>query len=284
VNRSRELQEAGYHAQVTPSENSFPLFLHDEKGARQALSKGTNGKYQTKNASHDAQEYTAGELADLAQREPARFSPNVTLRAVVQDYLLPTIAYYGGSAEIAYFAQTAEVYRLLDRPATPILPRTSLTFVEKHTWRSLERYGIRLQDFFEGIDHVIARVVTEYLGKETAAAFENTTETFSKQLDDLQEQLRRVDPTLADALDKGRRKINYQIDGLRTRFNRAQVARDETVHRQLEHAFDLLYPQKTLQERRIGIASFIARHGHYFVDWIFDAIDLGTTEHEIVYL
>jgi bacillithiol biosynthesis cysteine-adding enzyme BshC len=283
VDRSRELETAGYHAQVTPSENSFPLFLHDENGARQALTRNSSGHYQTK-AAKEKDGYTAEEIADWAQREPERFSPNVTLRAVVQDYLLPTIAYYGGSAEIAYFAQTSEVYRLLDRPATPILPRASLTFVEKHTWRSLERYTVKLQDFFAGLDHVRARVVAEYLGKETAAAFEHTTETFNKELDDLQDQLRRVDPTLADALDKGRRKINYQIDGLHTRFNRAQVARDEAVQRQLEHAFDLLYPQKALQERHINITSFIARHGLYFIDWIFDAIELESKDHSVVYL
>jgi bacillithiol synthase len=281
VDRSRQLEEAGYHAQVAASENAFPLFLHDENGARRALARTANGKYETKT---DGVEYSADELSAWAAREPERFSPNVTLRAVVQDYLLPTIAYYGGSAEIAYFAQTAEVYRILDRPATPILPRASLTFVEKHTWRSLERYGIKLHDFFEGSDHVMARVVTGYLGKETADAFEHTTQTFNNELDALQDQLRRVDPTLADALDKGRRKINYQIDGLRTRFNRAQVGRDEAVHRQLEHAFDLLYPNKTLQERRINIASLLARHGRYVVDWIFDAIDLDSNKHEIVYL
>jgi bacillithiol synthase len=281
VNRSRELEAAGYHAQVTPSEDSFPLFLHDENGARHALTRTASGKYRTRN---DSQEFSADELAELATRAPERFSPNVTLRAVVQDYLLPTIAYYGGAAEIAYFAQTSEVYRVLDRPATPILPRASLTFVEKHTWRSLERYGLRFTDFFAGSDHVMARVVAEYLGKETTETFEHTTETFNKELDNLQEQLRRVDATLAEALDTGRRKINYQIDGLRTRFNRAQVARDEALHRQLEHAFDLLYPGKALQERHINIASFLARHGRYFADWIFDAIDLDSNEHEVVYL
>jgi bacillithiol biosynthesis cysteine-adding enzyme BshC len=292
ADRSRELVDAGYHAQVTPSEDSFPLFLHDENGARHALTRTASGNYRTKSESQKPdrqggplkQEYSAEELADLAQRDPNSFSPNVTLRAVVQDYLLPTIAYYGGAAEIAYFAQTSEVYRILDRPVTPILPRASLTFVEKHTWRSFERYGLGLADFFAGSDHVIARVVQEYLGKETAQTFEHTTETFNQELDTLQEQLRRVDPTLADALDKGRRKINYQIDGLRTRFNRSQVARDEAVHRQLEHAFDLLYPRKSLQERHINITSFIARHGLYFVDWIFDAIELETNEHQIVYL
>jgi bacillithiol biosynthesis cysteine-adding enzyme BshC len=281
VSRSRELEVAGYHAQVAPSENSFPLFWHDEKGARHALTRNENGKYQTKDG---GDEHAADELANWALREPDRFSPNVTLRAVVQDYLLPTVAYYGGAAEIAYFAQTAEVYRILERPATPILHRASMTLVERHTWRSLERYGIRILDFFGGLDHVLARVVKEYLGKETSQAFDQTTRSFNDELDNLQEQLRRVDPTLADALDKGRRKINYQIDGLRTRFNRAQVGRDEAVHRQIERAFDLLYPGKSLQERHINITSLLARHGHYVVDWIYEAIDLGSNDHEVVYL
>jgi bacillithiol biosynthesis cysteine-adding enzyme BshC len=288
VSRSRELETAGYHAQVTPSENSFPLFLHDEHDARRALARAANGEYGQKadreGGPGSEKQFSTDELAELALREPDRFSPNVTLRAVVQDYLLPTIAYYGGAAEIAYFAQTAEVYRILDRPVTPILPRASLTFVEKHTWRSLERYGVRLPDFFAGLDHVSARVVEKYLSKETAETFEHTTQTFNQELDALQDQLRRADPTLADALDKGRRKINYQIDGLRTRFNRSQIARDEVVRRQLEHAFDLLYPRKALQERHINITSFIARHGIYFVDWIFDAIELETNDHNVVYL
>ena len=281
AHRSRELGDAGYHAQVTPSEDSFPLFLHDETAARHALSRTPGGKYRTK---ADGQEYSAEELADWAVREPDRFSPNVTLRSVVQDYLLPTITYYGGAAEIAYFAQTSEVYRLLDRPVTPILHRASITMVEKHTWRALERYDLTLKDFFAGYDQVVAKVVEKYLGKETSEAFDHTTETFSRELDALQDRLRQVDPTLADALDKGRRKINYQLDGLRTRFQRAQIGRDETLRRQLERAFDLLYPEKTLQERHLNIASLLARHGRYVVDWMFDAIDLGSNEHTIVYL
>ena len=286
--RSHELEQAGYHAQVTVFENSFPLFLHNDQGARRALSRNENGNYRTKTSSEsrerDSAEYSADELADLALREPERFSPNVTLRAVVQDYLLPTVTYYGGAAEIAYFAQTSEVYRLLDRPVTPILHRSSITLVERHTWRTLERYGVTLKDFFAGYDQVVAAVVSRHLGKDTADAFDHTTETFNTELDKLQEKLRLVDTTLADALDKGRRKINYQIDGLRTRFQRAQISRDEALQRQLEHAFDLLYPKKSLQERNINITSLLARHGRYVIDWIFDAIDLNSHEHEIVYL
>jgi bacillithiol biosynthesis cysteine-adding enzyme BshC len=279
--RSQWLVEAGYHAQVTPSENSFPLFLHDATGARHALVRTAAGKYTIKNGD---EEYTADELAQRALHQPDRFSPNVTLRAVVQDYLLPTITYYGGAAEIAYFAQTAEVYRILERPATPILPRASLTMIESHTGRVLERYGLGLADLFAGAENVLARVVEEHLGADTAKTFGATEEKVNSELDKLREQLRTIDPTLADALETGRRKINYQLEGLRTRFHRAQMTRDEAAHRQLQRAFDQLYPNKALQERHINITSLLARHGRYVVDWIYNAINIGSNEHQVVYL
>ena len=279
--RSSELESAGYHAQVLASANSFPLFLHDEQGARHAVVRVENGKYKTKDVE---QEYTAEELATLARETPDKFSPNVTLRAVVQDYLLPTIAYYGGAAEIAYFAQTAEVYRVLERPATPILPRSSLTMIERHTGRTLERYELSLKDFFEGLEPVIKRVVEEHLGANTAKLFVNTEENVNHELDRLRRDLESIDPTLASALDTGRKKINYQLEGLRARFVRAQMERDEAVHRQLQRAFDQLYPNKDLQERHINITSLLARHGTYVIEWIFNAINLGSSEHQIVKL
>jgi bacillithiol biosynthesis cysteine-adding enzyme BshC len=279
--RSAELERAGYHAQVLATANSFPLFLHDEEDRRHAVVRIENGKYRTK-ASEQA--YTAEELATLAQEQPERFSPNVTLRAVVQDYLLPTIAYYGGAAEIAYFAQTAEVYRLLDRPATPILPRSSLTMIEHHTGRLLGRYDLTLADFFEGLDPVIKRVVEEHLAADSAKLFADAEQNVNHELDRLRQELQSIDPTLASALETGRKKINYQLDGLKQRFVRAQMTRDEAAHRQLQRAFDQLYPNKDLQERHINITSLLARHGTYVIEWIFNAINLGSNEHQIVYL
>jgi len=279
--RSNELQSDGYHAQVMATANSFPLFLHDEKGVRRAVSRTENGKYQAKQSSD---EYTVDELAQLAIDHPERFSPNVTLRAVVQDYLLPTIAYYGGAAEIAYFAQTAEVYRVLGRPATPILPRSSLTMIERHAGRVLEKYDLTLENFFDGIDPVITQVVEQHLGANTSKLFAKTEQQVNDELDRLRSELETIDPTLANALETGRKKINYQLDGLRTRFVRTQMTRDEATHRQLQRVFEQLYPNKDLQERHINITSLLARHGTYVIEWIFNAINLGSNEHQVVKL
>ena len=279
--RSHELESAGYHAQVMATANSFPLFLHDESGARRAVTRTEAGTYRAKEVET---EYTAQELSELALKSPEKFSPNVTLRAVVQDYLLPTIAYYGGAAEIAYFAQTAEVYRVLGRPATPILPRSSLTMIERHAGRVLEKYELTLTDFFEGIDPVIVRVVEEHLGAGTAKRFAKTEQNVNEELNRLRQELASVDPTLATALDTGRKKINYQLEGLRTRFIRAQMTRDEAAHRQLQRVFEQLYPNKDLQERHINITSLLARHGTYVIEWIYNAINLGSDEHQVVKL
>jgi bacillithiol biosynthesis cysteine-adding enzyme BshC len=279
--RSAELEADGYHAQVLATANSFPLFLHDENGGRRAVVRTNEGKYKAKDA---GETYSVEDLAQLALDSPDRFSPNVTLRAVVQDYLLPTIAYYGGAAEIAYFAQTAEVYRVLERPATPILPRSSLTMIERHAGRVLERYGLTLESFFEGIDPVIKEVVENYLGADTAKLFEKTEGSINEELDSLRQELQSIDPTLATALDTGRKKINYQLDGLRSRFVKAQMTRDEAAHRQLQRVFEQLFPQKDLQERHINITSLLARHGTYVMEWIYNAINLGSNEHQVVKL
>lgn len=280
VARSRELEEAGFHAQVVASPDAFPLFVHLD-GARRAIARAAEGRYRIKGTE---QEHSLEELANWIEREPLLFSPNVTLRSVVQDYLLPTIAYYGGAAEIAYFAQTSEVYRVLQRPATPIFHRASMTIVERRMARTLARYNLHLADLFAGSEAVIARVVEGYLGRETARRFDQAEKQINEALDGLQAELLRFDPTLAAALDGGRKKIYHQLKGLRLRFHRAQMARDRAVHRQIERAFNSLYPEKTLQERKINITSLLARHGQYVVDWLYETTDPDATDHLIVYL
>ncbi|MCA1621830.1 MAG: bacillithiol biosynthesis BshC, partial [Acidobacteria bacterium] len=117
-----------------------------------------------------------------------------------------------------------------------------------------------------------------------AGAFDVTDDAVGRALDELRARLRDFDPTLADALDGGRRKIAHQLEGLRARFHRARMQRDRAVLRQLERAATALYPEKSLQERHVNVASLVARHGRYFVGWMHDAIDLSTNDHQIVYL
>ena len=279
--RGEELQKAGYHAQVLVTEDYFPLFWQAKNRTRHALKKSGNGTFKTKDIER---EFNLDDLAELAAVEPQRFSPSVVLRSVVQDYLLPTVCYFGGAAEIAYFAQSAEVYRILQRPVTPIFHRQSFTIVEPKQAKTLKKYDLELKDLFAGIENLMPRIVEQYLNRETAQIFAEVDANINAELDRLDYSLSRTEPTLAVSLENRRRKIAYHISNLRTKFHNAQMRKDKVIQRQIETAFTSLVPNRHLQERTLNANSFINLHGLYLIDWIYQAIDLDDKGHRIIYL
>ena len=279
--RSRELQENGYHAQVLIGEDYFPLFWQAKDHTRNALKKSESGTFKTKD---NAREFTLEELAEIAEKEPGRFSPSVVLRSVVQDYLLPTVCYFGGAAEIAYFAQSGEVYRLLDRPITPIFHRQSFTIVEPKHARTLEKYDLELKDLFVGYENLLPQIVEKFLNSETAEIFSEAEKNINLELNKLERSLAELEPTLAVNLATRRRKITYHISALRNKFHHAQIRKDETINRRIETLFTTLLPHKHLQERTLNVNNYLNNYGHYFIDWVYEAIDLDDKGHRIIYI
>lgn len=281
IAKSKELEAAGYHAQVLVTDDHVPFFLIDESGRRKALKRGPNGKFHVQG---ERQEFSAAELVALAESKSESFSPGVMLRPVVQDFLFPTICYFGGGAEIAYFAQNSEVYRILDRPVTPILHRQSFTVVETKHSRTLEKFQLEFKDLFAGFDELLPSIIDRFVNPESARLFADAEENINAELHKLDTELAQIDPTLAANLATRRRKILYHIAALQKKFHRVQGERDETVNRQLRSAFTELMPRGGLQERTIGITTYLNRHGHYFIDWLYDSIDLDDKGHRIIYL
>lgn len=281
INRSEELNADGYHAQVLIAPDYFPLFWQSEDGTRNQIKKSDDSIYKIKNA---GKEFTLEELVRIAAREPERLSPSVVLRSVVQDYLLPTVCYFGGAAEVAYFAQSAEVYRILRRPATTVLHRQSFTIVEQRHAKTLRKYDLQLNDLFGGRETILPRVVEKYLNRELAGVFSTVEKNINDELNRLDENLKNFDSTLAENLTTQRRKILYHIESLRGKFHRAQELRDETVTRQIETMLAALAPHKNLQERTLNVLPFLNAHGVNLIDWIYAAIDLDDKEHRIIYL
>jgi bacillithiol biosynthesis cysteine-adding enzyme BshC len=279
--RSRDLVENGYHAQVFIPDDYFPLFWQATDKTRHALKRTAEGRFKAKDFDR---EFTLEELADLARREPTRFSPNVVLRSVVQDYLLPTVCYFGGSAEVAYFAQSGETYRVLERPVTTIFARSSLTIVEPRERRTMETYNLQLTDLFEDQQVLLARFVEEFLNSETARVFAETEETVNTSLHRLEQSLINAEPTLAESTARRRQKILYHVATLRRKYHQAELKKHEIARKRIEDLYAALYPKHGLQERSLNIASFYARHGKYAIDWIYNAVDPDEKRHQILFL
>jgi bacillithiol biosynthesis cysteine-adding enzyme BshC len=279
--RSLELEQKGYHAQVLVTEDYFPLFWQAKNKTRHALKRTTEGAYKVKDIER---EFSLTELAELAAKDPQRFSPSVVLRSIIQDYLLPTVTYFGGAAEIAYFAQSAEVYKILNRPVTPIFHRASFTLIESKHAKTLAKYDLDVKDLFGGIESLLPHIVEKYLNTETAGIFAEAEEKINLQLNRLDRNLAEVEPTLADNLARRHRKIVYHIGALRNKFHHAEMRKNEVLRRQLEAALTSLVPHRHLQERTLNVTSFINRYGLYLIDWIYEAIDLDDKDHRILYL
>jgi len=279
VERSREIEEAGYHAQIHTSDDMVPLFIMDD-GRRKALAHH-GGRFTVKGSDRT---FGLEELTELARVCPNCFSPNVTMRPVVQDYLLPTAAYIGGPAEVAYFAQVRAVYEVLGRQLPCVLPRASFTIIEGRHQKTMKKYGLELRDFFDGLHPAVTKVVEHSLDKGTTAAFAETERVLNEHLDKLGVALQKADPTMTDPLKTARAKMLYQIEHLRTRFIHSSAHREQTVYRQVERAFTTLFPDKNLQERELNAYYFLSRYGPSLIKELLDAAEIGFSNHKLVYL
>ncbi|MEP7213612.1 MAG: bacillithiol biosynthesis cysteine-adding enzyme BshC [Acidobacteriota bacterium] len=281
IERGVELKADGYHTQVEVAPDYFPLFWHDDEGRRVALKKGSDGKIH---AAGSKAVFTIAELEQIAMQSPESFSPGVMLRPVVQDYLFPTVCYFGGGAEIAYFAQNSEAYRILDRPVTPILHRQSFTIVEARFGRNLEKLGLEFTDLFRDLDSLRSEVVARVIDPNTAMLFADVEEKINAQLHRLDETLSAFDGPLASSFANRRRKIIYHIAATRSKFERERLRSDEVIDRRLRSATTNLLPRGHLQERSLNVAQYLDRYGEYFIDWVYNSIDLDDSGHRIVYL
>lgn len=271
IARSSELVERGYHAQVLVDKSTSLTFLLED-GQRMALRR-SNGNYTLQHRKLSTEE--------LAQRG-VDLSPNALLRPVVQDYLLPTAAYIGGPAELAYLAQSQVLYSKLKVRQPAALPRAFFTLLDERNHKRMVRYGINPTDLFAGQqalhDTIAARLVPERL----RTRLERTRTAFSNALDALRSDLDHFDVTLAAALVTNRRKIEYQVDKITRKTATQIMARDEQATRDARSLNNLVFPEKHLQERFYSIVPFLAKFGPGLVDELYSAVRLDCPDHQFV--
>jgi bacillithiol biosynthesis cysteine-adding enzyme BshC len=262
LERNRELEAAGYHAQVHLEEKTSLFFLL-QNGERVPLRRNDS------------------DFSDLRDRA-AEVSPNALLRPVVQDYLLPTVAYIGGPAELAYFAQANVIYeRLLGRMPV-IMARTSFTLLESRTEKLLRRYRLSVPDTFVEPGHLKERIARVLVPESVERAFADATDGLTHNIDCLQRELEHFDPTLAASLTKARAKMLYQLDKTRRKIESETMRRDERASADAVYLSSLLYPQRHLQERFYSILPFLAKHGLDLIDRLYDAAQIDCPDHHVL--
>ena len=271
LKRNQELTAAGYHAQVH-IEPQTSLFFLLEDGRRTSLRR-SNGDYASKD-----RKYSIEELINRAED----VSPNALLRPVMQDYLLPTVTYIGGPAELAYMAQSQVLYhRLLGRMPV-MMARSAFTLLEHRAGKLLDRYGMRITSLFQPDAVVRAEIAKRLVPVEILSDFEEARTQLAQSLDKLNTELTHFDPTLAKALEHSRTKMMYQLSKMEAKAEREALRRDDRACEEAHYLMHLIYPEKHLQERYYSILPFLAKHGMDLLDTIYENVNLECPDHKVL--
>lgn len=281
LERTQLLEERGYAAQVLVAEGGSLLFLmDDETGARTALKRRDDETWTA-----GRKQYSTAELLGILESAPERLSPNALLRPVFQDAILPTAAYVGGPAEIAYFAQSQVVYEALLAHVTPVLPRLSATLVEPAIAKVMAQHEVRLEDLIRtSPDALTQRLGARAMpieGKQKLAAAGNALDA---ELKTVTEWMARMDAELGKSADVAANKMRYQMNRLRRLAANYQLQKEASLRKHVDALYLNLWPNDHPQERVVGMAAFLAKQGLGLVDQMVELAGQECPGHKVAYL
>jgi len=255
LERNQELTAAGYHAQVHVEANSSLLF---------SLEGGKRTPWK--------QTPVASSL----------LSPNALLRPVLQDFILPTVAYFGGPAELAYFAQSQVLYtRLLGRMPV-MLHRAGFTLLDDRTEKILSRYGLSVVDTLIYETGLRERLAAKLIPADVIEKVAQLRQRIGNEVEALYADVQALDPTLEKVLAKSSAKMIYQLDKMQRKTARQALHRDEQAQRHTEFLHHSLYPHRHMQERFYSILPFLAQHGMDLIERVYEHVEVGCPDHQVL--
>ncbi len=279
IERNQALVSAGFHAQVHVLENSTVLFLDDE-GERKSLVRQDTGFC----VKHGSRSFSLNDMIRIAESSPEKFSPNALLRPIVQDKLFPTVAYVGGPAEIAYFAQIEVLYRMYARPMPVIWPRSSFTLIEPEVGADMDRLGIEFEDCFHGRQHLTEKALHHSKTSSAENILEGMRNGIGAALDEVRPAVETLDASLGPAMITAKNKILHQLESLRAKFVRLEARQDDSLVEKIDRVLGHCFPNKNLQERELSVHYFMSRHGPSLLDTVYSLAQSDTFTHQIVRL
>ncbi len=259
LTNSEALQAAGFHAQVLVAENSSLVFVVDEQGNRLPLRRVPRAGASGREWKAGARVWRDDELLALLEGEPERLSPNALLRPVFQDALLPTSAYVGGPAEIAYFAQCRVLYERILGVVTPVLPRLSATLVDAPVRAVMQQHEISLRDALQPKVDLLQKLGARSVpvkGKRKIAAAGNALDA---ELGAVTQWMQAMDESLGRSAGVAANKMRYQMNRLRRLAANWQVQKEAHLKKHASAVSDLLFPEGHPQERFLAGVALLAR-------------------------
>jgi bacillithiol biosynthesis cysteine-adding enzyme BshC len=272
--RSARLEE-NYHAQVKIK--PINLFYLEDGGRYLIEPAGNDFRLKGKR-----KKFTKEQLVAEIASNPEKFSPNVILRPVCQDFIFPTAYYVAGPSEICYHAQIYPYYAIHNLTPPILFPRSSATLIEAKVQNILNKYELKLQDFFNDLE-ILATNITD---KNSEIVVQNVFEEVFREIEEpfnkLKENLIKIDPTLEDVIKNAQNRISQTLGVVKEKALVAQKKKNEIIFRQIYKTSNILFPDENLQEREINFIYFANKYSLNFIDFVFENLNINLFEHQLI--
>ena len=261
---SKALTEKGYKTQVNGREINF-FYLKDNLRERIVL------KDNLYAVNHNEIRFTKDELVKEINEYPERFSPNVIMRPLYQEVILPNIAYIGGGAEVSYWMQLKDNFDFYKTDFPVLLLRNSALLIDERSANNLVKLGFNLADSFLSTEE-LQKI---WIEKNSTSRLNLKDETRAIQaiFDQIKLNAFKIDKTLESSADSAKTRTTHLLDHIEKKLFRAEKRKHDVALKQIENVKNRLFPNGVLQERVVNIAPMYVNYGEDFLSSLIENFD-----------
>jgi bacillithiol biosynthesis cysteine-adding enzyme BshC len=271
-NTSKKLVEESQHelAEMGYKPKAYARFInlfYLSEGSRERI-EFENDKFVVLNSEL---KFSLEEIKNELKNHPENFSPNVILRPLFQETILPNLAYVGGGGEIAYWLERKRQFDHYGVPFPVLMRRNSVLWIDKRSRKILESMGFSLEDVFLEEDHLINKYVESHSNSELS--LDSELKRISEVLEQISLKTKEVDPTLAKSFRAENVKILKSVSQMESRLRRAEKQKHEISLNKLRKLKKKLFPGSSLQERKDNFIPYYLKYGPEYLDILLTHLD-----------
>ena len=245
--QSKKLEQLGYNTQIFPREINF---FYLDKSLRERIEK-VGDAYIVLGTELS---FSESEILDLIDQSPEKFSPNVVMRPLYQEYILPNIAYLGGPAEVAYWLQLKPVFEYYETPLPAIMPRNFVMIVDTVAHRKMQSLKLEDRDIFMDYELWKKDYVTQHARQDISLVAEK--EELSKILEQVGKKAQVADPTLQPSAMAAQQRVVKILDQFARKLRKAEERHLDKSLTRMRELKKILFPEGSPQERKLNFLSF----------------------------
>lgn len=276
--QSQKLSEK-FHQQVTLYDSNLFYLEGDEHIRRKISREGESWKTDS------GKVWDTDSLKEEILNQPEKFSPNVFLRPILQDALLPTLGYVAGPGETAYYGQMKQMYACFGQHMPVIFPRLSATFIEPAIDRIMGELPFDFDEYQKRIEDLESEYVDRTEQHDIEAIFGDWKSRVEELSEEKEEIIGEIDPTLKGAVGNATSTYYNELDKLKGKVYRAVKNQDETQLKRINRIQNNLYPGNGLQERVLAGIFYMNKYGLDIWDNLLKSMEEESFDnHKMIYL